>query len=58
MTGIQSYVARQINESVERCNFRSRTQQQGEFFDDFLVSLHELAKTCQFCSDACCQKYP
>ena len=31
-------------------------QQQGETFDDFLVSLRELAKTCNFCSDACAQK--
>ena len=53
VNAIQSYVAGQINESVERRNFRSRTQQQGESFDDFLVSLRE---TCQFCSDACCQK--
>ena len=50
VNAIQSYVAGQIN---ERRNFRSHTQQS---FDDFLVSLRELAKTCQFCSDACCQK--
>ena len=56
VNAIQSYVAGQINESVEHRNFRSRTQQQGESFDDFFVSLRELAKTCQVCSDACCQK--
>ena len=28
----------------------------GESFDDFLVSLHELAKTCGFCSEQCTQK--
>ena len=31
-------------------------QQQGEMFDDFLVSLRELVKTCNFCSDACAQQ--
>ena len=25
-------------------------------FDDFLVSLRELAKTCNFCNDECMQK--
>ena len=50
------YVERQINESVERRNFRRRTQQPGETFDDFLVALRELAKTCQFCSEDCSQK--
>ena len=53
---ISTYVAGQLNESVERRNFRRRCQQQGEAFDDFLVSLRELAKTCGFCSDACSQK--
>ena len=53
---IQQYVEGQINESVERRTFRQRTQQQGETFDDFLVALRELAKTCQFCSDKCTQK--
>ena len=51
MTAIQLYLAGQINESVECRNFRSRTQQQGESFDDYLVSLQELAKTCQLRSD-------
>ena len=41
---------------MERRNFRRRTQQPGEPFDDFLVALRELAKTCKFCSDACTQK--
>ena len=45
-----------INESVERRTFCRRVQQPGETFDDFLVSLRELAKTCKFCSDNCTQK--
>ena len=53
---IHQYVEGHINESVERRTFRRRTQQLGETFDDFLVALRELAKTCKFCSDECTQK--
>ena len=56
VTAIQQYVEGQLNESVERRNFRRRAQQPGETVDDFLVSLRELAKTCNFCSDECLQK--
>ena len=42
-TAVQQYVEGQINESVERRTFRRRVQQPGESFDDFLVSLRELA---------------
>ena len=41
---------------MERRNFRKRTQQPGESFDDFLVALRELAKTCKFCTEDCTQK--
>ena len=53
---MQRYVDRHINETVERCNFRRRVQIPGESFDDFLISLRELAKTCRFCSQICAQK--
>ena len=53
---IGSYVEGQINESVERRSFRQRSQQPGESFDDLLLSLRELAKTCKFCSDECLQR--
>ena len=56
ITAIEAYVNGQINESVERRAFRSRVQQEGEMFDDFVVSLRELAKTCKFCNDDCTQK--
>ena len=46
-----------INESVERRNLRQRTQQYGESFNDFLVVLRELVKTCNYCSDTCTQKH-
>jgi len=42
-----------INESVEHRYFCKRIQQPGESFDDLL---HELVKTCNFCSDNCTRK--
>ena len=52
---LKHHVEGQINITVERRNFRKRKQQLGETFDDFLCSLRELAKTCQFCNDDCTQ---
>ena len=45
-----------VNETVERRNFRRQFQQPGESFGDYLVSLRELVKTLNFCSEACAQK--
>ena len=56
ITAIEAYVQGQINETVERRNFRRRVQQEGETFDDFLVSSRELAKTCNFCNKDCTHK--
>ena len=56
VAAISQYVEGQINESVERHHFHQRRQQLGEFFDDFLVSLRELAKSCNFCTEKCTQK--
>ena len=53
---IQRYVEGLVNKSVERRTFRRRMQQPGETFDDFLVSLRELTKTCKFCSKDCTDK--
>ena len=53
---MQRYVDGHVNETVERRNFRRRVQMPGESFDDFLISLRELAKTCRFCSETCTQK--
>ena len=53
---IQQYVDGHLNESVERRNFRRRKQQPGETFDDYLVALRDLSKTCKFCSDECTKK--
>ena len=56
ITAIKRHIDGQLNESVERRNLRRRTQQPGESFDDFLVALRELPKTCNCCSDQCSQK--
>ena len=56
ISAIKNYVAGHINESVERRNFRRRSQQMGESSDDYLVSLSELVKTCNFCNDTFVQK--
>ena len=53
IAALKGYVDGQINETVERRNLRRRTQHVGESFDDFLVSLRELAKTCNFCNNTC-----
>ena len=53
---IKRYVDGYVNETKERRNFCKRTQQVGESFDDFLVSLRELVKTCNFCSSDCTNK--
>ena len=53
VVAMEHYVNGQL---VERRTFRRRTQQPGESFNDFLVSLRELAKTCNFCDDRCTQK--
>ena len=56
IAAIKKYVDGHINESVERRNFRRRTQHPGETFDDYLLSLRELVKTYNFCSNDCTQK--
>ena len=56
ITAIKRHIDGQVNESVERRNLRRRTQQPGEGFDDFLVALSELTKTCNFCNEQCAQK--
>ena len=56
IAALKLYVKGQLNESVERRNLRQRTQHIGETFDDFLVSLQELAKTCSFYNNDYLQK--
>ena len=56
IAALKQYVERRVNETIERRNLRQRVQLVGESFDDFLVSLRDLAKTCNFCSNECLQK--
>ena len=55
IAALRQHVEGKINETVERRNLRQRTQLIGESFDDFLVALRELAKTCNFCNNDCLQ---
>ena len=48
ITAIEDYVKGHINESVERKKFRQRKQQFGETVDNYMVTLRNLAKTCNF----------
>ena len=50
------YVHSRVDEMVEQRNFRRRVQQREETFDDFLIALRELVKTCKFCSEDCTKK--
>ena len=45
IAALKQYVEGRINETVEWKNFRQHKQAPGETFDDYLVSLRELAKT-------------
>ena len=53
---IEQYVDGHVNETVEWRILRRRVQQQGETFDDFLIALRELVKTCKFCLEDCVKK--
>ena len=53
---MQEYIDGHMNETVERRKFRSRRQLPGESFDNFLIALCKLVKTCKFCSEQCAQK--
>ena len=48
---LRVYFLGQINEVVERRKFNLRCQLEGECFEDFLVALHELSATCNFCPE-------
>ena len=53
LDALEKHVIGQVNETMENRNFRKRHQEKNEAFDDFLVSLRQLATTCQFCNDGC-----
>ena len=49
---LRTHARGQVNVVMERRNFNLRSQHAGELFDDFVMDLRDLAKTCDFC-DAC-----
>ena len=53
---LQSYLDGHLNKTVKRRNFHLCKQQPRESFDNFFISLRELAKTCSFCSEICMEK--
>ena len=48
---LEKYANGQVNEVIERKKFNERVQAQGESFDDFLTSLKELVRSCNFCNE-------
>ena len=46
---LETYAIGQVNEVLERKRFNSREQAEGETFDDFLTSLRDLSRSCNFC---------
>ena len=48
---LEKYANGQVNEVIERKKFNKRVQAQGESFDDFLTSLKELVRSCNFCNE-------
>ena len=49
LTAIEKFAVGQVNEVIERKRFNERIQADGEVFDDFLTSLRELSRACNFC---------
>ena len=45
-----------ISMNSEQINFHWWIQQPGKLFDDFLITITEVVKTCKFCSDICTQE--
>ena len=46
---VKTAVLGEVNDTYERYVFRTRTQQKGETFDEFLLALREMQKTCDVC---------
>ena len=43
------YTIGELNETFERYNFNSRSQEENESIDAYVTALRTLAKTCNFC---------
>ena len=48
ITKLETFAKGTVNETLERHTFNSRTQEEGESFDDFLTELKVLLKNCNF----------
>ena len=46
---LEDYAIGQVNEVVERKWFNSRIQAEGETFNNFVMSLRDLVRSCNFC---------
>ena len=53
---IKNHIEGHRDESMERHALCRRIQEPGKTFDNYLVALWELAKTCNFCLEECAQK--
>ena len=53
---LKKHVAGSVNETVERKSFRMRKQHMHESFDDYVIALRDLVKTCNYCNDECINK--
>lgn len=49
LDAMETHLRRQRNVIVDRRDFYSRVQEEGESFDDFLCSIKEIAAFCDFC---------
>ena len=49
---LRAHAPEQVSVVMERRDFNLRSQHAGELFDDFVMDLQDLAKTCDFC-DTC-----
>ena len=46
---VKTAVLGEVSDTYERYVFRTHTQQKGETFDEFLLTLREMQKTCDVC---------
>ena len=47
------HIEGKVNKYVERRKLHKRVQEQGESFEDYMVSLRQLASSCKYCDEAC-----
>ena len=50
---LQEHIEGKVNKYVERRKLRQRVQEHGETFEDYMVSLRQIASSCKYCDDEC-----